>query len=75
MSNDKEPVSKKRKCSYCSQDFEVANKQYLPFCSRRCKEIDLSNWLTESYGLPFEGDSEEEDRLKKEFYIDTDKDS
>jgi endogenous inhibitor of DNA gyrase (YacG/DUF329 family) len=28
----------------------------MPFCSRRCQELDLSNWLTESYGLPYEGD-------------------
>jgi endogenous inhibitor of DNA gyrase (YacG/DUF329 family) len=28
----------------------------MPFCSQRCKEIDLANWLTESYGLPYEGD-------------------
>lgn len=30
--------------------------QWLPFCSRRCQELDLSNWLTESYGLPYESD-------------------
>lgn len=27
----------------------------MPFCSQRCKELDLSNWLTESYGLAYEG--------------------
>lgn len=41
--------------------FEPVEKRWLPFCSRRCKEIDLSNWLTESYGLPFEGEKDEDD--------------
>lgn len=51
----------KRKCSYCGGMFEPVEKRWLPFCSRRCKEIDLSNWLTESYGLPFEGEKDEDD--------------
>ena len=28
----------------------------MPFCSKRCQEIDLGMWLNESYGIPFEGD-------------------
>jgi len=44
------------KCSYCGEPFWVLNPQWMPFCSRRCQELDLSNWLTESYGLPYEGD-------------------
>ena len=23
-----------------------------PFCSRRCKQIDLGKWLDEKYGVP-----------------------
>jgi len=34
----------------------MPDQQWMPFCSRRCKEIDLANWLTESYGLPYEGE-------------------
>lgn len=44
------------KCSYCGEAFWVVEPQWMPFCSRRCQELDLSNWLTESYGLPYEGD-------------------
>jgi endogenous inhibitor of DNA gyrase (YacG/DUF329 family) len=29
----------------------------MPFCSKRCQQIDLGMWLTESYGFPYEGDS------------------
>ena len=25
---------------------------YRPFCSRRCADIDLGNWFTESYHVP-----------------------
>ena len=31
-----------------------------PFCSERCRTIDLGNWLGESYRIPIE--SEDEDR-------------
>jgi hypothetical protein len=27
---------------------------YRPFCSRRCADIDLGRWLTESYRIPAE---------------------
>ncbi len=60
-----------RKCSYCGEVFTVTDLQVLPFCSRRCKEVDLSNWLTESYGLPFEGDPDEEsEQVKRNFFGD-----
>jgi uncharacterized protein len=25
---------------------------YRPFCSRRCADVDLGRWLTESYRIP-----------------------
>jgi len=28
----------------------------MPFCSENCRSNDLDNWLTESYGLPYEGE-------------------
>jgi endogenous inhibitor of DNA gyrase (YacG/DUF329 family) len=33
-----------------------------PFCSQKCKTIDLGRWLSESYSIPAEGaeDAEEE---------------
>jgi len=31
----------------------------MPFCSKRCQQIDLGKWLTEGYGIPYEGDSNE----------------
>jgi endogenous inhibitor of DNA gyrase (YacG/DUF329 family) len=34
---------------------------YRPFCSRRCADIDLGRWLTESYSIPAEAEDEAED--------------
>jgi len=32
---------------------------YRPFCSRRCADIDLGRWLTESYAIPADTDDDE----------------
>jgi hypothetical protein len=35
-----------------------AASPYRPFCSERCKMIDLGAWATESYRVPVEEDDE-----------------
>ena len=35
-------------------------KPHRPFCSARCKAIDLGKWLTESYRIPVEDDDDPE---------------
>ena len=30
----------------------------MPFCSERCRKIDLGRWFEEDYCLPIEGDPE-----------------
>jgi len=42
-------------CSICGKQFESESAAHMPFCSRRCQEIDLSRWLGEEYGFPMEG--------------------
>ena len=37
------------KCPICGKPSEPRHK---PFCSRRCADIDLGRWLTETYTLP-----------------------
>jgi endogenous inhibitor of DNA gyrase (YacG/DUF329 family) len=32
----------------------LAEWPQFPFCSKRCKTIDLGRWLTESYHIPAE---------------------
>ena len=34
---------------------------YRPFCSRRCADVDLGRWLTESYRIPAEPEGEAND--------------
>jgi endogenous inhibitor of DNA gyrase (YacG/DUF329 family) len=47
-------------CSYCGKSFERSQSKHMPFCSKRCQQIDLGMWLNESYGFPYEGDSTSE---------------
>lgn len=54
------------RCSYCGKMFVRADSSYLPFCSSRCKQIDLGMWLTESYGMPYEGDELDALRRREE---------
>jgi endogenous inhibitor of DNA gyrase (YacG/DUF329 family) len=44
-------------CPICGQVIKgesLAESPYFPFCSARCKTIDLGRWLDESYGIPKE---------------------
>lgn len=35
-----------KQCANCDKP---AVQDYFPFCSQRCKNIDLHKWLTEAY--------------------------
>lgn len=54
-----------RLCPLCSR---TVDPDYRPFCSRRCADIDLGNWLNGAYAIPsLEGPTseEEEETLEK----------
>ena len=36
------------KCPICKKE-AAADSKFNPFCSERCKIIDLANWATEKY--------------------------
>ncbi|MFN4155356.1 MAG: DNA gyrase inhibitor YacG [Paracoccaceae bacterium] len=43
-------------CPICKKE---TDPKYRPFCSRRCADVDLGRWLTESYAIPaLEGEEE-----------------
>jgi hypothetical protein len=48
-------VTKKIKCPICGKEVKFYNKDKLPpafpFCSKRCKLIDLGKWLNEDYRI------------------------
>jgi len=43
------------KCPICSKEVKFDDKKKLPqsfpFCSKRCKLVDLGNWLDEEYTI------------------------
>ena len=49
-------ASAEHRCSYCGTSFVRSQSRHMPFCSKRCQQIDLGMWLNESYGFPYEGD-------------------
>jgi len=54
----------KVKCPTCKQWNEWQNNPYRPFCSERCKLIDLGAWVTEEYKI--EGEKTPEETQKDE---------
>ncbi len=44
-----------QRCPICSRR---ADDKLRPFCSRRCADVDLGRWFTESYRVPARRDPE-----------------
>ena len=40
---------KTKRCPICKAE---AAALYMPFCSKRCADIDLGKWFTNSYAIP-----------------------
>ncbi|HTS68554.1 MAG TPA: DNA gyrase inhibitor YacG [Terriglobia bacterium] len=40
------------RCPICKQGVTYDGNPFRPFCSERCKMIDLDNWLEERYRAP-----------------------
>jgi endogenous inhibitor of DNA gyrase (YacG/DUF329 family) len=56
------------KCPQCATIFSYYSSEFRPFCTERCKLIDLGHWFEESYRVPeknnkgeLEKENEEED--------------
>jgi uncharacterized protein len=49
------------RCSICDAVFESTESTSMPFCSPRCRRIDLGRWLDEGYSLPIERQEESPD--------------
>ena len=49
------------KCPICDEPVEWnADHPFRPFCSERCKNIDLGAWASERYAIADDGDRGEE---------------
>ncbi|MCU1234113.1 MAG: hypothetical protein JWP63_2080 [Candidatus Solibacter sp.] len=42
----------KLKCPICKKVEVAIGDPEFPFCSERCREIDLGNWASEKYVIP-----------------------
>jgi len=42
------------KCLICRQETIWDDNPYRPFCSERCRLIDLGKWVSEDYRIPGE---------------------
>jgi uncharacterized protein len=47
-----------KKCPICGKP---AQERARPFCSDRCKSLDLHRWLSGSYVIPASSDDDDED--------------
>jgi uncharacterized protein len=50
------------RCSICERSFDPAESPAMPFCSERCRLIDLRRWLDEQYGMAIEPEGEPADQ-------------
>jgi endogenous inhibitor of DNA gyrase (YacG/DUF329 family) len=49
------------KCPRCGNETSFEGNPFRPFCSERCKLIDLGKWVTGAYRVPTKVQEEEED--------------
>jgi endogenous inhibitor of DNA gyrase (YacG/DUF329 family) len=52
-------------CPTCRKKIEWSTSEYRPFCSEKCKLLDLGEWIEGNYSLPDEGSGLNEDDLRK----------
>jgi endogenous inhibitor of DNA gyrase (YacG/DUF329 family) len=60
---------RKKSCPVCKR---VATDLFAPFCSKRCADADLGNWINEKYAVAVTDDAVE-DSIKMDPDSDTDK--
>ncbi len=52
------PLRKARPCPECGRP---STRESYPFCSERCRNLDLSRWLTGAYAIPVVANGSQED--------------
>lgn len=59
------------KCPTCKTSVEWSkDSQYRPFCSKRCRLIDLGEWASESHVIPVSNLEQEFDIPDEQFNFD-----
>lgn len=49
------------KCPQCGKEAPLTGNPFRPFCSKRCKMIDLGTWASEGYRIPGEKAPEDDE--------------
>ena len=58
------------KCPTCGKYVEWSEKHpWRPFCSDRCRMIDLGSWADENYRIKGKADAKEVKELLKKFIV------
>lgn len=50
----------KVRCPRCKTEFLYHDSEWRPFCSEKCRLIDLGQWLNGTYAVPAQNLTEEE---------------
>ena len=56
----------KAHCPICKKEIAWEGNRYRPFCSKRCKWIDLGRWASGDYRIPTRPEEEEGKELPDE---------
>ena len=54
------------KCPRCGRDIQYENNPFRPFCSERCKLIDLGRWVSGTYRVPVDETQDEQSASPKQ---------
>lgn len=52
-------------CPTCGKRIEWSESEYRPFCSEKCKLLDLGDWIDGNYSVPDESSSLNEEDLRE----------
>jgi endogenous inhibitor of DNA gyrase (YacG/DUF329 family) len=54
------------KCPTCRREIDWSASEFRPFCSDRCRLIDLGAWLSEKHAIPGDAPGPGEDSSSEE---------
>ena len=54
-------------CPVCGKTFESSESSALPFCSQRCRDVDLGRWLGEEYAMPMNRVTKDDPEAAEEY--------
>lgn len=52
-------------CPTCQQEFDPNTSTAMPFCSSRCRLVDLGRWIREDYAVPCRRPTQDDEELEE----------